>query len=241
MLTIPMFILSLSGLCLISATSKPIPHKKWTMHIQHYFGKEKLELGKPYTNSLGEALTINRCRYYLSNFSVTDSVGHSIKLPANYFLVDASDSVSASINLSIPLLKISSIRFLLGVDSLRNVSGIQSGALDPVKGMFWTWNSGYIMAQLEGTAPVAATPGHRFIYHIGGYKNEQNAARYIDIKLDKNENELREINIQADINKWFKGEHIIKIAETPVCETPGNLAINIADNYSHFFSNTFKH
>jgi hypothetical protein len=124
---------------------------------------------------------------------------------------------------------------------MRNVSGIQSGALDPMKGMFWTWNSGYIMAQLEGTSPLANTAGKRFIYHIGGFKYNQQAARYIDIKLGDVENESGEINIQGDVNSWFKGDNNIHIAETPLCETPGKLAMKIADNYSHFFLNRTKH
>jgi hypothetical protein len=53
---------------------------------------------------------------------------------------------------------ITGIRFLLGVDSARNVSGIQTGALDPARGMFWTWNSGYVMAKIEGSSPSAHVP-----------------------------------------------------------------------------------
>jgi hypothetical protein len=44
--------------------------------------------------------------------------------------------------LNTSLKNITAIKFLLGVDSLKNVSGIQTGALDPAKGMFWTWNTG---------------------------------------------------------------------------------------------------
>ena len=46
-----------------------------------------------------------------------------------------------------------SLSFLLGVDSMHNVSGAQTGALDPANDMFWTWNSGYVMAKMEGASP----------------------------------------------------------------------------------------
>ena len=43
----------------------------------------------------------------------------------------------------------------LGVDSLRNVTGVQTGALDPAMDMYWTWNTGYVMAKLEAAAQQA--------------------------------------------------------------------------------------
>ena len=59
--------------------------------------------------------------------------------------------------------------FLLGVDSLTNVSGAFGGDLDPIKGMYWAWNSGYINLKLEGTSPGSPYPSHGFELHLGGY------------------------------------------------------------------------
>jgi hypothetical protein len=231
-------IFSLSGLCFSDQPVNAVVQNKWTLHLQHTIGNEMLELGKTYTNILGEELVVNRCRYYLSNFSVIDAQGQITILPAKYYLVDVADTASTAIVLSVPSKKISTIRFLLGVDSIRNVAGIQSGTLDPMRGMFWTWNSGYIMAQLEGTSPLANTAGHRFTYHIGGYKNGENATRQITINLDEKDNASKTLLLKADINRWFKGAYNLHLGETPLCETPGKLAMNIADNYSHFFSKT---
>jgi hypothetical protein len=52
----------------------------------------------------------------------------------------------------------------MGVDSARNVSGAQEGALDPANGMFWSWTSGYIMIKAEGLSPQGA--GGSFTYHL---------------------------------------------------------------------------
>jgi hypothetical protein len=230
--------MALSGLCFSGKPANAVAQNKWTLHMQHTISNEMLELGKTYTNILGEELVVNRCRYYVSNFSVIDEQGQITLLPAKYYLVDVADTASTSIVLSMPTKKISKLHFLLGVDSIRNVTGIQSGTLDPMRGMFWTWNSGYIMAQLEGTSPLANTAGHRFIYHIGGYKNGENATRQISINLDEKDNVSKTILLKADINSWFKGAYNLHMGETPLCETPGKLAMNIADNYSHFFSKT---
>jgi hypothetical protein len=124
----------------------------------------------------------------------------------------------------------------LGVDSIRNVSGIQTGALDPLHGMFWTWNSGYIMAKLEGVSESANTAGHSFTFHVGGFRTGMNTTRMIDLKLMPASENVHEIQINTDINQWFKSRTELKIAETPVCHTPGTLAMRIADNFSTMFS-----
>ena len=38
----------------------------------------------------------------------------------------------------------------LGVDSVLNYNGVHEGALDPINGMYWTWQTGYIHCKLEG-------------------------------------------------------------------------------------------
>lgn len=162
--------------------------------------------------------------------------GKKTVLPVDYFLVDEADSLSKIIDLSLPAADISSIQFLLGVDSIRNVSGIQTGALDPMKGMFWTWNSGYIMAKLEGTSESSTIGGHYFTYHIGGFKGENNVLKTITLLIPETKESVQEIHITADINTWFKNKSDIKISETPVCHMPGALAKKIADNYSAMFS-----
>jgi hypothetical protein len=206
------------------------------LNLIHKVGKEELVLGNSFINSLGEEITVQKFKYYLSNFSVTRKDGKEYTLPENYFLVDEADLNSKQIILSIPDLPYTKIHFLIGVDSIKNVTGIQTGVLDPLKGMFWTWNSGYIMAKLEGTSSASTIAGRSFTYHIGGFKNENNTLRQVELVLGENQNAVTEINLIADINQWFKGKNSIHIAETPVCHTPGKLAIQFADNYANQFS-----
>jgi hypothetical protein len=137
---------------------------------------------------------------------------------------------------TVPDISIDEISFLLGVDSIRNVSGIQTGALDPLHGMFWTWNSGYIMAKLEGSSEKVHSAGNRFTYDVGGFRTGMNTTRHINLARTPLGMKSEEIHIKADVNRWFKGNSEIKIAETPVCHSPGALAMRIADNYSSMFS-----
>ncbi|MES2004683.1 MAG: MbnP family protein [Bacteroidota bacterium] len=212
--------------------------KNITLVFHHQINNKELVLGDSVTAPSGETITIERFKYYVSNFSVTDTKGKTIRLKDAYFLVDESEPESKKINLSLPDMTIHSINFLLGVDSIRNVSGIQTGALDPLKGMFWTWNSGYIMAKMEGVSEKVQQPGHRFTYHIGGFRHGINTARMITLTLPQNNQTPDQIFIVANLNQWFKSVHTISIAKTPVCHTPGALAMQFADNYGTMFSIT---
>lgn len=204
--------------------------------IQHTLGGEPLVLGMQSKNFFGEELVVEKFKYYVSNFSVTDLSGKTFPLAASYYLVDEADASSKTITLGIPDIPIQSIHFLLGVDSIRNVSGIQTGALDPLNGMFWTWNSGYIMAKLEGISKAAVTQGHHFTYHIGGFKKSMNTVSTISISLPLEKQRSRVLSLSAEINQWFKSASAIKISETPVCHSPGPLAVRIAANYANMFS-----
>lgn len=42
------------------------------------------------------------------------------------------------------------ITFSLGVDSLKQAKPLYSGDLNPLKYMYWTWQSGYIQLKAEG-------------------------------------------------------------------------------------------
>jgi hypothetical protein len=208
-----------------------------TIHFENKVGDNMLEADSIYQNDFGETFSIRSFKYYISNIVLNDS-DRKQSFPDQYFLVDNNESSSQPITFSASLQHITSIKFLLGVDSLKNVSGVQTGTLDPAKGMFWTWNTGYVMAKLEGNSPFANMPQHAFSYHVGGYKQNENAAREINLRLPQAIDCVKgcAITVSADVLKWFNSIHKIKIAETPFCHEPGKLAMMLADNYANMFS-----
>ena len=56
--------------------------------------------------------------------------------------------------------------FSLGLDSALNCNGIRNGVLDPVNGMYWTWQSGFIHLRIEAISPE----GKSIEAHLGGYR-----------------------------------------------------------------------
>jgi hypothetical protein len=196
-----------------------------------------------YTNTFNEAYRIKKLKYYISDISLSvNNIKRSFTEKESYHLTDEADTASLHFTITAPANNYSSISFTIGVDSIKNVSGAQSGALDPTKGMFWTWNSGYIFLKLEGSSPSSTVINNKVEYHIGGFAGINNALKRITLQMPAGKllqlkaGKCSEIIIEADINKLWQGPNEIKIADTPATMSPGALAIKIADNYSTIFS-----
>lgn len=121
----------------------------------------------------GDSLTFTTFKYYVSNFKLKNSDGNWWTHPESYFLVDLTDAASTTLTLTdVPEGSYTEMSYVLGVDSTRNVSGAQSGALSTANGMFWSWSTGYIMLKAEGTSPDAGAGS--FSYHLGGFSGANN-------------------------------------------------------------------
>lgn len=223
---------SLFAVCITTGYAQ----KKLSIRFINTVGDSTIQLGNTYTNPFNETFTVRNFKYYISHIQLKDKAGKLHSISNDYYLVNEADTASLSIKLHHNVEEIIAIRFLLGIDSLRNVSGVQTGALDPAKGMFWTWNSGYIMAKLEGKSSASKAPGNYFTYHIGGFKQKESVVKWIELPLILTRQSPETVYIKADALKWFKSIHDIRIAEKPVCHEPGDLAMLIADNYATMFS-----
>ena len=131
-----------------------------------------------YTNSFGEDYTINKFRYYISNINFQNEVAKQVTSKSIY-LIDQAKEESKTISFSVPSGEYSSLNFQIGVDSIYNVSGAQTGPLDPTKDMFWTWNTGYVMAKLEGISPASKVVNGKYEFHIGGFSGKNNVLKNI--------------------------------------------------------------
>ncbi len=183
-----------------------------------------------YENNFGEKYTVSKLKYYISNIQFVTK--QSQNKSQNIFLIDASKN--DSISLETTNKNIIAIIFCIGVDSALNCSGAQSGALDPLNDMFWTWNNGYVMFKLEGKSASSTADNNRIEQHIGGYKGEYKTMRRIFLPIDeKYFLKNNTITIQMNVDKYWDG---IKIAEMPVIATAGLSAKKAADNFIKIFS-----
>ncbi len=191
-----------------------------------------------YTNPFGENYTINKFRYYISNIHLENSKGISTINKATY-LVDEANNDSKEIDFKVQVDNYKRLHFLIGVDSIKNVSGAQDGALDPTKDMFWTWNSGYVMAKLEGNSPASPLVNNKYEFHIGGFEGKYNVLKEIILDLPEG-NDLNSIIsltifIKAEVNDWWNSVHEMHIAEHAAINSPGALALQMSENYAKMF------
>jgi len=238
------FIFCLTGMLLITC-QKPatdVPPQTGTLKITFkntVKGNPMLLFTSNYTNGFGEQYNITKFKYYISHIGLNGT--GTTAANDGYYLIDEGTPSSLSFSFEAPVNTYSGISFLLGVDSTRNVSGAQTGALDPLNDMFWTWNSGYIMAKMEGNSPQSPVVNNKVEYHIGGFAGTNSVLKNISSPfaalgtLDIRAGKTSEIFIEADFDKWWQGSFNLKIADNPVVAGPGALAKSISDNYSNMF------
>jgi hypothetical protein len=200
-----------------------------SLHLN--FQNEPLVLtDKKYITKANDTLIITKMKFYLSNVELELEDGSQFKESKSVHLLDAETLSSLEFNLkNVPDLKIKKIKFNIGIDSLTNVSDKFDGDLDPLLGMYWAWNTGYINMKLEGKSSSCANIKKEFQFHIGGYLPKQNAIQEIEIIVPENK---KLISIDVELSKWLD---LLKLKESNSIMIPGEKAITMANKYKNMF------
>jgi len=205
------------------------------VEVDHLVGNVPLVLNTgTYTTSSGQQFTVSTFNYYLSNIKLKKADGTEYAEPESYHLIRQSDAATKAFTLTnVPAGDYTALTFTIGVDSARNVSGAQTGALDPANGMFWTWNSGYIYTKLEGSSPQAGG-NKQLLFHIGGFKKPNNTIRTVSPSLNGATIQIRQdrapaVHLAADVLKMFTGPNPIDFS-TLSNTMGGSNSVKVADN-----------
>lgn len=227
------------------------------LQFDHVAGAAPLALGNAtYTNAAGEPFTVSRLDYFVSNIRLRRADGSEYVIPqdSSYFLVRASDEASRTLRLNnLPEGAYTGLSFMVGVDSLRSVSGIEQrkGVLDPglshTSGMYWDWNTGYIFLKLEGTSPAVApdaTGQRNYRFHVGlfgGYRARTlNNLRTVTLdfggqSVSATTGPVSAVQIRADVLKIFDGPKRLSLAQkSDIMVSPESA--DVANNYARMFS-----
>ena len=222
---------------LFTAQSKKSP--QLIIQLSHLINDEVLVLDDSvYINALNQDFTISKFNYYIGKIKLIKSNGESTLIPGYHFISEEKKTTK-----TIGLNKIAGgsyneLEFIIGVDSIDNCSGAQSGDLDPINGMFWTWNTGYIFLKLEGNSESSSAVGNTLEYHIGGYKQPNNSIRSIHLKFEKplviEKKTTQKIELNVIIDQLLSHPEAIDFSKNPVLNTPTQ-AKPIAGNYQYLF------
>jgi len=219
------FFLILFFQCIHSQEKKDTLSLRFNIRFQN----ELLLQNKKYISSMKDTLEIETFRFYVSNFKLILEDNSVISEENSYHLIDIENLNSQLI--SIPKKTENAIKkiiFSIGIDSTSSVSGALSGDLDPTKGMYWAWQSGYINMKIEGKSYSCKTRNNAFQFHIGGYLKPNYALRTLELT---NKNSNFEINV--DLAKLFEE---IKLSEINSIMIPGAKAMDIADKTKMIFT-----
>ncbi len=177
-----------------------------------------------------EDLSIETLRFYISGIAFYRGDKSVFTLANSFHLIDAAEPSSLAIQFEVPQsLSFTHIQFNIGIDSLTNISGALGGDLDPTKGMYWTWQSGYINFKLEGVAERSPARHHRFQFHIGGYQAPFESVQTVKLAI-KNKTA---IEIQVAIDKWLDS---IDLGETYQIMSPNADAMKMAQLLPFIYS-----
>jgi hypothetical protein len=182
-----------------------------------------------YAGNRQDSFRFETLKCYISQLELYQG-GKSIWAEKNsYHLLDFSEPTSQTWMLQIPKgIIYDQIKFHLGIDSSTNVSGALGGDLDPTKGMYWTWQSGYINTKIEGSR-YSGVERKEFQWHIGGYQSPYNALQKITLKVQASDR----LNIALDLSQLMEQ---IDWEKTSNIMSPKEEALILAEMFSKIFS-----
>lgn len=215
----------------------PEPEPKYgtmKIQVQHEFNGQSWELDKKYIHpTTGEELSFNLLKYYVSNIKVQDAEGNWWSEPNSYHLLCTDCAESGMITISgVPEGQYIAFEYTMGVDSAMNVSGVYDGDLSLGNGMFWDWNTGFIMLKAEGESTNSSNGV--FAYHLGGFAGSENivtekGVSFNDTKLIIKEEKTPTIILKADVASLWK--YVPGVATRSTVHMPGQAAVDMARGF----------
>lgn len=204
--------------------------KTGLLTFEFFFGEQKLELNKTYfIKGLHDSVSISSFKCYISNIRIKNTKGKSVCAEKKHHLLNIENPATLIIPINTKL-PATAITFNIGIDSITNSKALLSGDLDPLNGMYWTWQSGFINWKIEGSSPHLNTRNDHFQYHIGGFTAPFNTLQTVTLKLDEPSNTSC---ILVDLKPFFETDGLFN---TPEIMSPGLKAMALANVFSTLFS-----
>lgn len=177
-----------------------------------------------------DSLRFETLKFYISGIELMQDNKSVWKEKNSFHLLDGSEVYTMNLSMDVPAgIAYNKIYFNIGIDSSTNSAGALGGDLDPTKGMYWSWQSGYINFKLEGQCDLSATRNNRFQFHLGGYHYP--FASMQSITLDCIKQERSDILISLD--KFIQDIDLSKVNQIM---TPGQEAVRLSSRLKDIFS-----
>lgn len=200
-----------------------------SINLKVHYGNQDLNLNQAYLLSGStDSIYFSKLKFYLTGLRCSNENIIVNDESKDYFLYDFETNSTISFHILNSTI-CDKISFDLGVDSLTNMAGAQGGALDPIQGMYWAWQSGYINFKLEGYSPAIDTRKNKFQLHLGGFLSPYNTQRSIQLE---SENTNGANTIILDLQRFIDA---IEIETNHTIMSPSEKAMIMSDTLAECF------
>jgi hypothetical protein len=196
------------------------------LSIGHIHAQLNFSLAYDITHSLPVRInkedSVSVLRFYISDVHIEDGKKIIWKAEKQHYLIDFNRARLQSNIITGPNLeniKNGRLKFTLGIDKNTASQGIGEGPLDPIQGMYWTWQSGYINFKFEGVSSQCPSRKNRFQMHLGGFQKPFRSAQSVELQI-------RETNTQVvfNLNKFMSK---INLKEEHTIMSPNEKAVSL--------------
>lgn len=204
---------------------------KRTVSFAGYFKEAKIDIPENgFEAHDSNRLVIQVLKFYASNVRFLHQGEVVFAEQNSYHLIDIQKQNPVTFFISADsVFEPDAIQFDLGIDSVTNAGGVMGGDLDPAKGMYWAWQSGYINLKLEGQSLLCNTRNHAFEFHLGGYMDADYCLQKVVLPISSN----GEINIKLDIAPFLQS---IDLTKQNQIMSPGKAAVELSEQIANCFS-----
>lgn len=178
---------------------------RFLLNIHIRYGQSEIRVGDIfYPIYQNDSFRLEEVKFYLAGIELWKDNKMVWAEPNSFHLIDVTQPESMKINLPHSnALKYNQLKFIIGIDSATNTAGAMGGDLDPTKGMYWTWQSGYINFKVEGTSNRCNTRNQKFTFHIGGYRYPYATIQNLLLPVDFNSDIHLALNIDQLLERVF--------------------------------------
>ena len=204
------------------------------INFKSFWGENQLKLfDSIYVLQENDSIQIENLKFYVSGFKLLNGNKIVYHEEESYHLIDFSSLETSFFSMkNIPDVNFDKLKFNLGIDSSTNNAGALGGDLDPTKGMYWTWQNGYINFKLEGKSNLCATRNKEFVFHLGGFQQPYSSLQKIEFPLS-NSVTNSEISLILDLEKFFQK---IDLSKTNQIMSPSLAAVKLSEFMKSIFS-----
>ncbi len=203
-----------------------------TLTVKPTFNGKSIKKNYWYITNNKDSIQIKKVQFYLTDVKIKSSENIIFSIDDSNYLIDVFTPETLKRSLQNTSIKnIKEISFNIGVQDSLNTIGALADDLDPSKGMYWSWQSGYINFKIEGISPSCKTRKNKFQFHIGGYQQPYKTTIRVSFQVKNTSN--KNIIIHLNIADFFTKVHLKSENQIMI---PGKKAKKIADSLPKIFS-----